>query len=169
MRQRPLAYRRYWLMRARCENPRNNRFRLYGARGITVCAEWRADYAAFLRDMGPCPSRAHSLDRIDPDGNYEPGNCRWATATEQARNHRNARLLTHDGQTRCLAEWAEHVGLSTGTLWYRLRAGWPLALALSAPLGAVRHEIPVEVRRAAGRAGARARWHPSSSVSRHPS
>lgn len=76
-----------WLqMRQRCTNPKHHKYPRYGARGIQVCPQWQANFANFIADMGRRPSPQHSLDRIDNDGNYEPGNCRWATATEQAVN-----------------------------------------------------------------------------------
>ncbi len=75
-------------MISRCHSTTNSSYDRYGARGISVCTRWRASYAAFKADMGDRPSNAHSLDRIDPNGNYEPGNCRWATLAEQQTNKR---------------------------------------------------------------------------------
>lgn len=75
-------------MIARCENPRNPKYRDYGDRGITVCERWRRSFPEFLADMGSKPSPVHSLDRINNDGNYEPGNVRWATPVEQRHNRR---------------------------------------------------------------------------------
>lgn len=76
----------------RCTNPNNMHWKDYGGRGITVCDRWRNSYPAFLADMGRKPSPRHSIDRIDVNGNYEPGNCRWATPQEQARNHRPKKI-----------------------------------------------------------------------------
>jgi len=83
-------YRIWSAMRDRCSNPRRKGFKYYGGRGITVCARW-GDFRTFLADMGPCPSPRHSIDRIDVDRGYEPGNCRWATSAAQASNKRSAR------------------------------------------------------------------------------
>lgn len=84
-----VSWRKMWV---RCTNPNNNRFQYYGGRGITVCEAWR-DFAVFLADVGPRPP-GKTLDRIDTEGNYEPGNCRWATAVEQ-RNNRRETLRSH--------------------------------------------------------------------------
>lgn len=118
-------------MVARCTRPHAKDFPRYGGRGITVCERWRT-FANFLADMGERPAGL-TLDRKDGTGGYEPANCRWATPKEQARNRRNNVLLTHDGQTATVAEWAERTGLERKTLEYRVRAGWPAERALTTP------------------------------------
>lgn len=101
-------------MRKRCANPRSSAWLNYGGRGITVCARW-ASFEAFLADMGECPPGLE-IDRLEVDGNYEPGNCRWATLLEQANNKRNNRM-TLDGLT--VAEAARCGGVKYPTAYYR--------------------------------------------------
>ncbi len=102
-----------WLAaKKRCENPRNASFGNYGARGISMCADWARDFGAFLRDMGPRPSPTHSLDRIDPDGDYAPGNCRWAAPEVQARNRRVTRWYLFEGEQLVLGELASRLGIT---------------------------------------------------------
>lgn len=114
-------------MRARCLNTREHNYHAYGGRGITICARWLMGFENFLEDMGRAPSTQHSLDRINVDGSYEPSNCRWATKQQQYWNRRNQLMITHDGQTRCLAEWATILGKNYYTLWTRIKArGWSI-------------------------------------------
>lgn len=121
-------------MRQRCGNPGSPSYADYGGRGIKVCDRWQS-FERFYADMGERPEGC-SLDRIDVDGDYEPGNCRWADATTQVRNTRATRRITHDGATRPLAEWAERTGLPYGVLYDRLRHGWSVAATLTTPLHA---------------------------------
>jgi hypothetical protein len=100
-----------WIgMNCRCANSNDLRFPRYGGRGIKVCARWRKSFVSFLRDVGPRPSKQHSLDRIDNNGNYEPSNVRWATRVVQARNSSKAKqIVTQNGESLCLVECAERL------------------------------------------------------------
>lgn len=118
----------------RCTNPASPRFSYYGGRGVTVCERWRNSFDAFLEDMGPRPSPKHSLDRIDNNGNYEPGNVRWATREQQQNNTRKNRLLTHNGVTLSVSAWARRLGIGKGALFYRLNSGWSVEDALTVPI-----------------------------------
>jgi hypothetical protein len=123
---------RIWMgMRYRCRNDKSGN---YGGRGIRVCERW-VDFGCFLEDMGEPPSAFHSIDRIDVNGHYEPGNCRWATRKEQARNQRTNTVLTFRGQNKTLAEWAEEFQIKPPTLCVRIyKLGWPLEMALTMPV-----------------------------------
>lgn len=125
-------------MIARCHNPHAKDWRNYGGRGIAVCPRWREDFSAFLADMGARPSVAHSIDRTDNGGNYEPANCRWATLRQQARNRRSSRFLTFNGETRTIIEWAEVLSIGPKALLYRLKH-WTIEAAMTLPLGQWRH------------------------------
>jgi len=104
-------------MKGRCSLRSNKKYHLYGGRGIRVCDRWQDSFENFLADMGHRPSSKHSIDRFpDMNGNYEPSNCRWATRKQQSRNKRNTRLITHDGKTLCLADWAAIVGIGPVSL-----------------------------------------------------
>ncbi len=108
----------------RCEVKGVNDYALYGGRGITVCDRWRQDFHAFLQDVGHKPSPKHTLDRIDSNGNYESGNVRWATWTEQAQNRRNCITVSYRGETHNLMDWARRLGLNYVTLHWRWKKGW---------------------------------------------
>lgn len=117
-------------MKARCHNPQNDGFADYGGRGIVVCARWRDSFEAFLADMGPRPSPRHSIDREDNDGDYEPGNCRWATQREQARNTSRNVWLEYQGERMVVSDWAARYNLTAAVLLSRIRRGWPTERAL---------------------------------------
>jgi len=111
-------------IQTRCYNKNAKCYENYGGRGIKVCQKWLDSFANFLEDMGPRPSKSHSIDRYpDNDGDYEPSNCRWATRKEQANNKRSNHRLTINGETKSILEWSEASGLSYNAIWYRLRAG----------------------------------------------
>lgn len=116
-------------MLARCGNRQNKNFPGYGGRGIKVCDRWHS-FENFLADMGPRPEKM-TIERQNNDGNYEPGNCKWATVKEQNRNKRTTRMLTLNGKTQCLADWAKELRRPEPTLWSRLARGWPIERALS--------------------------------------
>jgi len=111
-------------MKNRCYTVSHKDYARYGGRGILVCDRWRESFDVFLEDMGNPPSEKHTIDRIDSNGSYEPGNCRWATSVEQANNRSNTRMLTHNGKTQGLAEWARDLGQNYDTLKRRVQLGW---------------------------------------------
>lgn len=123
-------------MIVRCTYRNSPSYPRYGGRGITVCRRWIESFPTFFADVGPAPSPKHSLGRIDNNGMYEPGNVRWETATQQARNRRSSRLVTHDGTTATVADWAEQLGIDQDTLWARLKRGWSAARSLTTPVRA---------------------------------
>lgn len=123
-------YKSWCCMKDRCFNPKHDNYKYYGAMGITICQEWM-DFQKFLADMGRAPSPSHSLDRIDPNGNYEPSNCRWATRVEQGRNKRRHHWMTLNGRTMLSVDWAREVGIAIGTIYARLRSGWTDEQALT--------------------------------------
>lgn len=128
--------RRIWNgMKLRCRDPECPG---YGARGIRVHPDWIDNFQAFADHMGPRPSKDHSIDRMDNNGHYEPGNVRWATRVEQGRNKRNNLLLEFRGEKRPLSEWAELTGLTEPTISERIhQLGWPVEKALTTAPGAI--------------------------------
>lgn len=115
----------------RCHNPNATDAKHYGERGITVCDAWRKDFSTFLRDVGMAPSKRHTIDRIDNERGYEPGNVRWVTMTVQANNRRSNRMIEFNGRRMTLAEWSRVTGISYGTLKQRINRGWALDKALT--------------------------------------
>jgi len=119
-------------MRARCKNPNHSHYHRYGGRGIKVCERWR-EFDNFLHDMGERPSPAHSIDRINNNGDYEPSNCHWATPIEQSRNGSRMRRVIIGGVEQLLADVCLAHGTSCRIVASRLRRGWTLGKALSTP------------------------------------
>lgn len=120
---------------ARCENPNSVGYRDYGGRGIRVCEEWR-DAEKFIGwAILNGWRKGLTINRIDNDGNYEPGNCEFTTMKVQARNKRSNHLITFDGKTKCLTDWAAELGISYLTLSKRINTmGWPIEKALTTPV-----------------------------------
>jgi hypothetical protein len=149
-RRRHPLYQLWQGMRARCSNPKHTRYSRYGGRGITVCERWN-DFLTFVDDVGPRPSLRHSIDRIDVNGNYEPGNVRWATQREQGNNTAVNLRVTLRGEERTVAEWAAHLGVSPFTLYGRLKRGFSVEEALQrkcyGPVRALTLEEAADVRR----------------------
>jgi len=117
------------MMIRRCEEPKRKDFKDYGGRGIRVCDRWH-DFDNFYADMGVRPALMQ-LDRIDNNGNYEPGNVRWATPAQQTRNKRNNVNLTFTGRTMCMEDWATELGIGSPVILGRLRRGWSVEKALT--------------------------------------
>lgn len=116
----------YWIwtgMLARCHNSASPAYGNYGARGIVVCDSWR-EFANFYRDMGE-PLPGQTIDRINNDGPYSPENCRWASRSTQSRNTRANTVVTIHGVSKCIADWADDLGVPAARLSARLRLGWP--------------------------------------------
>jgi len=121
--KRTREYNAWRAMKKRCLNPKSVGFENYGGRGIKIHEPWIHDFQQFLADVGPAPSQKHSIDHIDPNGHYEPGNVRWATRSEQQNNKRNSRFLTCHGETMTLAQWARRLGLSPSSISEALQRG----------------------------------------------
>lgn len=106
-----------WIhMIERCYNPNCSEYKNYGARGITVCDAWRKSFEAFISDVGDRPGTEYSLDRINNNGDYEPGNVRWTTWDVQSKNRRGIVHVTVNGRTLCLTDWSREIGCSTTTI-----------------------------------------------------
>lgn len=139
---------RVWVhMKERCNNPKNKRFKHYGARGIKVCDEWEHSYRKFEEwAMANGYKTGLSIDRIDNDKGYSPENCKWSTYVEQNRNRGNYnRLITYNGKTQCIAAWAEEVGLTDSALRVRIKKGVPIERALN-PAKMSRWDVEVDPR-----------------------
>lgn len=119
-------------MKSRCNNPNNKRYKDYGGRGIVVCEFWASNYFnfhqwAYLHGY----SDELTIDRLNTDGNYEPGNCKWSTPKMQGNNRRTCVLITYNGETRTQTEWAEIIGAGVHLIKQRLKRGWTIERALT--------------------------------------
>lgn len=131
-----LLYATWRNMQSRCYNPRNKMYADYGGRGVTVAARWRGrqGFANFKQDMGPKPTPQHTIERIKNARGYSPGNCRWGTRTDQARNRRSNVTVEYEGVTCILIELAERKNFPYKLLWRRVVAhGWSIERALTTP------------------------------------
>jgi hypothetical protein len=128
----------------RCENVNTDGYKRYGGRGIRVCDRWRFSFESFLADMGPRPDDT-SIERIDNNGNYEPGNCRWATSKEQANNRSSTRLVTIGNETMSLSEWADRNKIPYKLVRSRVHErGWdPVRAVTDPPLHCARLFVPL--------------------------
>ena len=126
-------YKTWTGMRSRCNNPKDYAYNNYGGRGIEICKRWDK-FENFLEDMGVRPTKKHSIDRINNNGNYELSNCRWATMKEQCYNRRTNTIITYNNCSKTLTEWAKTRKLDARTLSTRLRRGWDIHRALFQPV-----------------------------------
>lgn len=126
--------------RARCLNKKSAAYQKYGAKGIGICDRWaigeggKSGFECFIEDMGDRPSLKHSLDRINPTGNYEPSNCRWATDREQQNNRSNNIMIEAFGRVDTIANWSRERGIGRVAILNRLAAGWDVERAMTQPV-----------------------------------
>lgn len=131
---RTLEYRSWQQMRLRCLNPRHKAYPNYGGRGISVCARWLESPINFYEDMGPKPTPLHELDRIDNDGNYEPGNCRWTSRSRNSRNRRSTTYIEFRGKVHSVPDLCEQFSISQDAARWRLKQGWSAEEVFTVPM-----------------------------------
>lgn len=127
-------YRIYHSMKQRCYNPKNNQYKDYGGRNIGLCDSWLESFDNFIIDMGPKPTRKHSIDRINNDKDYSKENCRWATRIEQARNRQYNVYIDYRGSKTLAADLADKYGMNREVLVMRVYRGWDVEKALTTPI-----------------------------------
>ena len=135
----PALYSCWNTIRHRCYNPKNEKYKYYGARGIAICEEWRKSFKPFFEwAMANNYRKGLSIDRIDVNGNYEPSNCRWVNNLVQARNKTNNKMVTYNGITKCLVQWCEDLNTPYNTIRARIRLGWDIAKAFETPVNKIK-------------------------------
>ncbi len=129
-------------MLTRCNDPKAKNYKNYGGRGIRVCERWMV-FENFLSDMGQPSGDRHisTLDRIDNNGNYEPGNCAWRTMLEQGNNKRTNRRVSMNGRTMTVSQWSRETGMDSALLYSRLNRGMSLEQAISEPVSNLKHVV----------------------------
>lgn len=132
------TYHLWVTMRNRCNNEKYHHYSDYGGRGIKVCERWNTSYENFINDMGERDGKGLSIERIDTNGNYEPSNCRWATAKEQANNRRNTIYIKVGDKKETLSYWCEKYGLSKSMIYGRIKRGEQKDEKLLRPKGCTR-------------------------------
>jgi hypothetical protein len=121
-------------MKDRCNNPKSDRWEWYGARGISVCEEWKNSYEAFREwALSNGYQGGLTIDRVDVNGNYCPDNCRWITIKDQQNNRRNNHRITVGEETHTIAEWSKITGIRQGTIYARIASGWSAEDAITTP------------------------------------
>lgn len=125
-----LTYSRWKSMRQRCMDEAHESYQRYGGAGVKVCERWN-DFLIFLEDMGECPSKEMTLDRINNEKGYEPGNCRWISKANQNKNRSHCLMLTYGGETKTATDWAYEIGIKPDTLIKRIRLGWSTERAIT--------------------------------------
>ena len=134
-RKYPHLYSCWNIMRHRCYDTNNEKYKNYGARGIVVCEEWRYSFEPFFKwAMANGYQKGLTIDRINVNGNYEPSNCRWTTLLIQARNKTNNKMITYNGETKCLSQWCEELNIPYHSIRARIRLGWSVERAFKTPV-----------------------------------
>jgi hypothetical protein len=140
-----ITYGIYNGMLQRCLNYKNNHFKDYGGRGITVCERWLAGFEFFLADMGECPLK-HTIERSDVNNGYSPENCIWAMNDVQQNNKRTSRFIEFNGERKTIAQWASELGMTRHALRGRIDLGWSIEMAFNTPIDKkqIGHNIMIE-------------------------
>lgn len=131
-------------MKQRCLNPNNKKYPIYGGRGIKVCKEW-LKFENFRDDMFNTYFMHASIERINNNGNYEQKNCKWITLKEQAKNRNDNHYYSFNGKRMYITEWAKMYNIPFARLSFRLRNGWPINLALTAPIQKLRRKALIKL------------------------